>query len=336
MYERQGQGVPRRKKDPMIEKVLLEMVAPETAGDPMSKQKWVRSSLRALSARLRHAGHDASAPTVRRLLKKHDYSLRVNAKEKEASAQHPDRDTQFRYIETQKQTFLASGDPIISVDTKKKELIGNFKNAGQAWWQEADAVNVHDFLSDALGRGTPYGIFDVQRNEGAVYVGDVGGYPRVCGGSDRPLVARPRATAYPEATRLLILADAGGSNGCRPRLWKAQVQSHLSDALGLSVTVCHYPTGCSKWNPIEHRLFSQISINWAGKPLRTLETMLGLIRGTTTQTGLKVSAHLLEGIFETGKKVSDAVMKTLNMTRHAICPQWNYTMRPRLGHTPAP
>jgi hypothetical protein len=134
----------------------------------------------------------------------------------------------------------------------------------------------------------------------------------------------------------LIVADAGGSNGCRPRLWKAQLQSQLSDALHLSVTVCHYPTGCSKWNPIEHRLFSQISSNWAGKPLRTWETMLGLIRSTTTQTGLKVSAHLLDGIFEKGKKVSEAVTKTLNITRHAICPQWNYTMHPRLAQAPAP
>jgi Rhodopirellula transposase DDE domain len=320
----------------MMEEVLLAMVEPETAGDPMSEQKWVRSSLRSLRTRLHHAGHPASAPTVSRLLKKHDYSLRVNAKEKEASAQHPDRDTQFRYIETQQQTFRASGDPIISVDTKKKELIGNFKNAGQAWCQEADAVNVHDFLSDALGRGTPYGIFDVQRNAGAIYVGTSADTPEFAVDAIARWWHEHGQAGYPAATRLLILADAGGSNGCRPHLWKAQVQSHLSDALRLRVTVCHYPTGCSKWHPIEHRLFSQISINWAGKPLRTWETMLGLIRGTTTRTGLTVSAHLLEGIFETGKKVSDTVMKTLNMTRHALCPQWNYTMHPRLGTPPAP
>lgn len=320
----------------MMEEVLLAMVEPETAGDPMSKQKWVRSSLRSLSQRLCRAGHDASAPTISRLLKKHDYSLRVNAKEKEASAQHPDRDTQFRYIATQKQTFIAAGNPIISVDTKKKELIGNFKNAGQAWCQEAEAVNVHDFLSDAVGRGTPYGILDVPRNEGAVYVGTSADTPEFAVEAIARWWHDHGHTTYPEATDMLILADAGGSNGCRPRLWKARVQSHLSDALGLSVTVCHYPTGCSKWNPIEHRLFSQISINWAGKPLRTFETMLGFIRGTTTQPGLTVSAHLLEGVFETGKKVSDAVTKTLNITRHAICPQWNYTMHPRLGQTLAP
>lgn len=320
----------------MIEQVLLDMVAPETAGDPMSEQKWVRRSLRSLSADLSQVGHDASAPTVSRLLKKHDYSLRVNAKEKESSSQHPDRDAQFRYIETQKQSFAASGDPYISVDTKKKELIGNFKNAGQVWCQEAEVVNVHDFLSDALGRVSPYGIFDIERNEGVVYAGKSADTPEFAVAAISRWWQAYGQAAYPEATRLLILADAGGSNGCRPRLWKEQVQSQLSDALGLSVTVCHYPTGCSKWNPIEHRLFSQISINWAGKPLRTFETMLGLIRGTTTQSGLKVLAHTLEGVFEKGKKVTDAVMKTLNMTHHETCPQWNYTIHPRLGNTSGP
>lgn len=320
----------------MIEKVLLDMVEPETAGNPMSEQKWVRRSLRSLSACLSQAGHNASAPTVSRLLKKHDYSLRVNAKEKESRSQHPERDTQFRYIETQKQSFAASGDPYISVDTKKKELIGNFKNAGRAWCLEAEAVNVHDFLSDALGRVSPYGIFDIERNEGVVYVGKSADTPEFAVEAISRWWQEYGQAVYPEATRLLILADAGGSNGCRPRLWKERLQSQLSDALGLSVTVCHYPTGCSKWNPIEHRLFSQISINWAGKPLRTFETMLGLIRGTTTKTGLMVLAHMLEGVFEKGKKVTDAVMKTLNITRHETCPQWNYTIHPRLGNTSAP
>jgi DDE family transposase len=309
------------------------MVAPETAGDPMSEQKWVRRSLRALSEELGQAGHDASAPTVSRLLKKHDYSLRVNAKAKESSSQHPERDTQCRSMETQQQSCAASGDPYISGDTKKKALIGNFKNAGQAWCQEAEAVNVHDFLSDALGRVSPYGIFDMKRNEGVVYVGKAADTPEFAVEAITRWWQEYGQAAYPEATRLLILADAGGSNGCRPRLWKEQLQSQLSDALGLSVTVCPYPTGCSKWHPIEHRLLSQMSINWAGKPLRTFETMLGLIRGTTTQSGLKVVAHMLEGVFEKGKKVTDAVMKTLNMTRHETCPQWNYTIHPRLGHT---
>jgi Rhodopirellula transposase DDE domain len=314
---------------------LLDLVEPETAGDPMGEQKWLRSSLRALRDRLAHAGHQASAPTVRRLLKKHDYALRVNAKQKEAGAQHPERDAQFRYIASQKQTFLAAGEPIISVDTKHKELIGDFKNAGQAWRREAEVVNVHDFLSEALGRGVPYGIYDVQRNEGAVYVGQSADTAEFAVHAIGRWWNEHGHTAYPTATQLLILADAGGSNGCRPRLWKEQVQSQLSDTLGLTITVCHYPTGCSKWNPIEHRLFSHISIHWAGQPLRSFETMLGLIRGTSTQTGLVVSAHLLDGVFEKGKKVTEAVWKTLTLTRHAICPQWNYTFRPRLGQAPA-
>jgi hypothetical protein len=316
--------------------VLLDMVEPETAGDPMGEQKWLRSSLRSLSDRLSHAGHKASAPTVSRLLKKHDSALRVNAKKQEAGSQHPERDAQFRYIERQKQAFMAAGEPIISVDTKNKELIGNFKNAGQAWSQEAAAVNVHDFLSEALGRSVPYGIYDVQRHDGVVYVGHSADTAEFAVQAIERWWQDYGHPAYPKATALLILADAGGSNGCRPRLWKEQLQSHLSDTLGLAITVCHYPTGCSKWNPIEHRLFSQISIHWAGQPLRTFETMLSLIRGTSTRTGLKVSAHLLEGVFETGKKVTEAVMKTLNLTRHAICPKWNYTIRPRLGQAPAP
>jgi len=313
---------------------LLDLVEPETAGAPTSEQKWLRSSLRSLSERLLQAGHKASAPTVSRLLKKHDSALRVNAKKKEAGSQHPERDAQFRHIESQRQAFMAAGEPIISVDTKNKELIGNFKNAGQAWRQEAEAVNVHDFLSEALGRAVPYGIYDMQRNKGVVYLGQSADTAEFAAGAIGRWWHEHGRHAYPKATKLLILADAGGSNGCRPRLWKEQVQSQLSDVLGLTITVCHYPTGCSKWNPIEHRLFSQISIHWAGEPLRSFETMLRLIRGTRTRKGLTVSAHLLEGVFQKGKKVTDAVMQTLNMTRHTICPQWNYTFHPREGLVP--
>lgn len=319
-----------------MEAVLLEMVEPETAGNPMSEQKWVRSSLRSLSGRLAQAGHAVSAPTISRILKAHDYSLRVNAKEKDPRSQHRDRDRQFRYIETQVAAFRARGAPIISVDTKKKELIGNFKNAGRSWSQEAQAVHVHDFLSDAVGRASPYGLYDIQRNEGVVYVGTSADTPEFAVEAIARWWSDHGHGWYGARTELLILADAGGSNGSRPRLWKEQLQSQVSDVLGLRITVCHYPTGCSKWNPIEHRLFSQISRNWAGQPLRTFDTMLGWIRGTTTRTGLRVSAHLLEGLFETGKKVTDAVMKTLNLTHHAICPQWNYTINPRPDDGPAP
>jgi Rhodopirellula transposase DDE domain len=321
----------RKKNDPVLETDLLAMVTPETAGDPMRPRKWVRSSLRQLRQRLADVGHAVSAPTVSRLLQQHDYALRVNAKEKEAGSQHPDRDMQFQYIEAQKQAFAGAGQPIISVDTKKKELIGDFKNAGQVWCQQSIEVNVHDFPSDALARAVPYGIYDPRRNHGAVYVGTSADTPEFAVTAIAQWWEQIGRVVYPQATQLLILGDAGGSNGYRPRLWKAQLQSQLSDGLGLRVTVCHYPTGCSKWNPIEHRLFSQISLNWAGQPLRTLETMLGYLHDTTTTTGLQVTATLLEGIYQTGKKVTDAVMKTLEVAHHAICPQWNYTIRPRVG-----
>jgi len=305
-------------------------VTPETAGDPMTTRTWVRRRWRRLRPRLAHRGHAVSAPTVSRLLQKHDDARRVHAKEKEAKSQHPDRDTQFQSIEAQKAAGAAAGGAIISVDTKKKALIGNFKNAGQAWCQQPEEVNGHDFLTDALGRAVPYGIYDPRRHEGAVYVGASADTPEFAVTAIAQWWEERGRVAYPHATQLLILADAGGSHGYRPRLWKAQLQSQLSDRLGLTVTVCHDPTGGSKWNPIEHRLFSQISLNWAGKPWRTFDTRLGYLRDTTTTTGLQVTAQLLEGLYQTGKKVADAVMKTLNMEQHAVCPHGNYTMRPRV------
>ena len=308
----------------------LEMVTPETAGDPMGARKWVRSSWRQLRQRLAHTGHAVSAPTVSRLLKKHDDARRVNAKEKEARSQHPDRDTQFLYIEAQKQAFTAAGCPIISVDTKKKELLGDFKNAGQVWCQQSITVNVHDFPGDALGRAVPDGIYDLQRNEGAVYVGTSADTPEFAVTAMTRWWAQRGCLASPAAPQLLILADAGGSHGCRPRLWKAALQSQLSDRLGLPVTVCHDPTGCAKWNPIEHRLFSPISLTWAGQPWRTVEIMLGYLRATTTTTGLRVTASLLEGGYQTGTRIADAVMKTLQVDQHVVCPQWNDTIRPRV------
>ncbi len=304
---------------------------PETAGDPMSEQKWVRSSLRHLSERLEQVGHRVSPPTVGRLLRKLGYALRVNVNKQEASAAHPDREQQFTYLETQKQVFQAAGWPMISVDTKKKELIGNFKNAGQAWCQEADAVNVHDFPHDALVRAVPYGIYDVCSNRGSVYVGTSADTPEFAVSALARWWSDVGRQRFPHATQLLILADAGGSNGCRSRSFKLHLQEQLSDRYGLTVTVGHYPTGCSKWNPIEHRLFSQISLNWAGKPLRNLQTLLNYIRGTATSTGLTVQAAVLEGTFEKGQKVSDAQMQQLNIEHHIVCSQWNYTIRPHLA-----
>lgn len=309
------------------------MVAPETAGDPSGAQKWLRSSLRKLSRRLEEAGHRASAPTVGRLLRKLGYSLKANAKEKEGDA-HPDRDEQFQHIEGQIETFRADGQPIISVDTKKKELIGDFKNAGRAWCQEAERVSTHDFRSDALGRAAPYGIYNMIDNRGCVYVGNSADTPQFAVDAIALWWQQEGGKSFPEASHLLVLADAGGSNSYRSRVWKHQIQEQLCDPFGLTVTVCHYPRGCSKWNPIEHRLFNHISLNWAGKPLRTFGTMLAYIRGTTTTKGLSVQAFLLEGVYETGQSVSDAEMEQLNLERHEVCPNWNYTIRPRSDTAP--
>ncbi|MGI0014741.1 MAG: ISAzo13 family transposase [Nitrososphaera sp.] len=306
------------------------MVAQETAGDPMSDQKWIRSSLRRLGERLEKIGHQISPPTVGRLLKKLDFSLKVNFKKNESGQDHPARDAQFNFIAEHKSAFEAAGLPIISVDTKKKELIGDFKNAGQTWCQNPEIVNVHDFPHDAIGRSVPYGIYDLTNNRGYVYVGASADTPEFAVNVIARWWQQEGHATYPNAEEILILADAGGSNGCRPRVWKQQIQEQLCDRLGLHVTVCHYPTGCSKYNPIEHRLFSQISINWAGKPLRTFETMLGYIRHTVTTTGLRVKAFLFDGLYEIGKRVSDAEMKTLNLEHHPVCSNWNYTIRPRL------
>ena len=292
----------------------------------MSERKWRRSSLRHLSERLDGA---LSHTTVGRLLHEMDYSLKVNVK-RLAGEPHPDREQQFAYIEQQKQSFRQAGWPMISVDTKKKELIGNFKNAGRRWCQTADAVNDHDFAQEALGKACPYGIYDLIHNQGYVYVGQSADTPQFAVEMIADWWRTTGCVAFPNAPRLLILCDAGGSNGYRPRLWKQQLQELLADQLGLEVTVCHYPTGASKWNPIEHRLFGPISLNWAGQPLRTFETMLAFIRGTVTETGLKVEAFLIEKLYQTGLKVADKVMKSLNIERHAICPNWNYTIRPRM------
>jgi hypothetical protein len=308
---------------------LQALVEPVTAGDPMSAQQWVRASLRSLSRRLGEAGHQASPPTVRRLLDDRGYRLHANTKQLESGGGHPDRDQQFSYITQQRQAFGAAGLPQISVDTKKKELIGQFKNAGRVWNQSAEAVNAHDFRQDALGRAVPYGIYDLTHNRGTVYVGQSADTPRFAVAMLARWWADEGQAAFPTATKLLILADGGGSNSARSRVWKQQLQHQLCDRYGLAVTVCHYPTGCSKWNPIEHRLFGPISTTWAGQPLATWDTLLRYLRGTTTQTGLTVRAARHDGTYQTGERVSDADMATLNLERHTVCPTWNYTVRPR-------
>jgi hypothetical protein len=315
---------------------LQALVEPLTAGDPMSEQKWVRASLRQLSRRLAAAGHAASPPTVRRLLARQGYRLHANTKQLEAGAAHPDRDRQFQYITAQRQAFGTAGAPQISVDTKKKELIGRFKNAGRVWGPTATVVNAHDFRQDALGRAVPYGIYDLTRNRGSVYVGQSADTPRFAVDLLARWWADEGQAAFPAARELLILADGGGSNSARSRVWKRQLPEQLCDRYGLSVTVCHYPPGCSKWNPIEHRLFGPISQHWAGQPLVSWEALLGLLQSTTTQTGLTVRATLHEGVYRTGEHVADADMAALHLTRHAVCPAWNYTLRPRAAHAPDP
>lgn len=294
----------------------------------MSEQKWQRSSLRHLSGELTEQDHPVSHTTVGRLLVKLNYSLKANLK-RCAGTTHPDRNRQFEYIEAQKKAFLEAGLPVISVDTKKKELIGNFKNAGRSWCQEAEAVNDHDFDQDALGKAVPYGIYDLNHNLGYVYVGNSADTPQFAVDAIALWWQTEGQALFPGKHKLLILADAGGSNGCRPRLWKQQIQEQLADCLGLEVVVCHYPTGASKWNPVEHRLFGPISLNWAGKPLRTFETMLACIRGTVSEAGLRVKAFLVDRIYQKGIKVSKAVMQALNIQLAEVCPRWNYTIRPR-------
>ena len=305
------------------------MVDNETAGDPESDQIWQRSSLRHLSKELTQNGHPVSHTTVERLLKKLKYSMKANVK-RLAGAEHPDRNTQFEYIERLRKDYIVAGRPVISVDTKKKELIGNFKNAGRGWCQKAEAVNDHDFDQDALGKAVPYGIYDLAHNLGYVYVGKSADTPEFA----VTMIARWWQTEghqlYPGQTHLLILADAGGSNGCRPHLWKQQIQEQLADQLGLEVTVCHYPTGTSKWNPVEHRLFGPISINWASEPLRTFEIMLALIRGTENEKGLQVKAFLVEQVFEKGIKVAEEIFQAIHIQPHETCPRWNYTIYPNL------
>lgn len=313
---------------------LRALVEPVTAGDPMSGQKWVRASLRHLSRHLGEAGHPASPPTVRRLLDDQGYRLHANTKQLEAGAAHPERDTQFRYIAERRQAFGAASRPQISVDAKKKELIGSFKNAGRVWSQAAEAVNAHDFRQGALGRAVPYGIYDPSHNRGTVYVGQAADTPRFAVDTIARWWVDEGRAAFPDARELLILADGGGSNSAHSRVWKRHLQEQLCDRYGLAVTVCHYPPGCSKWNPIEHRLFGPISLNWAGHPLATWDTLLGYLRGTTTETGLTVRAALHAGMYKTGERVPDAEMATLNLERHAVCPTWNYTLRPRSTAVP--
>jgi hypothetical protein len=308
---------------------LLTIVEPETAGDPMSSQKWLNCRLRDIQSRREVQTHGVSLPVISRVLKENDYRLQANVKQQEGAA-HPDRDRQFDYIHEQRVEHQAQQQPTLSVDTKKKELVGNFKNAGQIWGKTPERVNVHDFPSEALGRAVPYGLYDRQHNCGTVYVGQSADTPAFAVDNIAAWCRTELPERFPGATRLLIEADGGGSNGYRSRVWKRDLQDKVADVFGLTITVCHYPTGTSKWNPIEHRLFSEISKNWAGCPLRSFDEVLHYIRDTKTDTGLTVQAHLVTQTYEKGVKVSDQEMDQLRLEPHAVCPNWNYTIYPRL------
>lgn len=283
--QRRSGGVAKRlKKEPALKSCLLALVEPHTAGDPMGDSKWLNCRLRDIQRRLTDQGHGVSCPVISRLLKAEGYRLRQNVKQCEETT-HPEREQQFAYLQQQRAQHQAAGQPTLSVNTKKKELIGNVKNAGRIWCRTAQRVNIHDFLSQGQGRAVPYGIYDLRHNRGTVFVGQSADTPTFAVDNVRRWCQQELPTRFPDATHLFIEADGGGSNGSRSRVWKQQLQDQIADGFGLIVTVCHYPPSTSKWNPIEHRLFSEISKTWAGCPLRSFDLMLHYIQQTTTQTG---------------------------------------------------
>jgi hypothetical protein len=317
------------ESSPGVKRALARIVEERTAGDPMSHLKWTNKSTRTMAEQLAKTSHAVSHVTVARCLHDMGYSLQANVKTVEG-AQHADRDEQFRYINRQVSKFMRARDPVVSVDTKKKELVGAFENQGRRWKPHGhpDAVNVHDFPSMAEGKAIPYGTYDVGRDEALVNVGITHETAEFAVASIRRWWQMLGRRAYPQATRLLICADAGGSNGNRLRAWKVHLQK-LSDQLTLPITVCHYPPGTSKWNKIEHRLFSFVSMNWKGRPWVSYETVVNLIGSTATRSGLKVKAVLDQRQYQTGQKVADREMQALQLKRHTFHGDWNYTLQPR-------
>lgn len=324
-------GAGRKKiesNDPNLLTMLDCLIEPETLGDPESPLRWICKSTRTLAAQLTKQKHPISHVKVAQLLHEQNYSLQGNFKTEEGE-DHPDRDAQFRYINKKVKKALATGTPVISVDTKKKELIGNYANGGQQWLpsKKPTQVNGHDFPNPAEPRAYPYGIYDLGRNTGFVNVGtdhDTGAFAVA---SIRGWWRSEGQRLYPKAINILITADGGGSNGSRLRLWKLELQK-FSDETGLSLSVCHFPPGTSKWNKVEHRLFSFISSNWRGEPLRDYETIVTLVSRTTTTKGLKVICRLDRRKYPTGRKVSDDEMKTVNVERSKFHGDWNYIIRP--------
>ena len=328
---RKGAGRPAvEEADPGLVPALDALVDPESRGDPESPLRWTTKSTSHLAGELATRGHAVTAVTVARLLKQAGYSLQGNAKTVEGK-QHPDRDAQFRYINAQVAAFQSAGDPVISVDTKKKELVGNFANGG-AEWEPAGTprkVNVHDFADKDLGKAVPYGVYDVTASTGWVNVGTGADTGQFAVESIRRWWSTVGKPCYPHARRLLITADSGGSNGSHLRLWKTEL-ARLAAEAGLEISVLHLPPGTSKWNRIEHRLFSHISMNWRGRPLESREVIIETISAVTTRTGLKVRAVLDTGIYPRGIRIPDKEMKAFearHLHRHQFHGDWNYTIR---------
>lgn len=311
---------------PGLLEALDELVHPETRGNPMSLLRWTSKSTARLARDLVRQGFEISDDTVGRILKRLGYSLQSPAKVKEGAA-HPDRDGQFRYLHGQAQDFVAAGQPVISVDTKKKELVGEFDNGGVEWQPQGEPtrVNVHDFVDPELGRAIPYGVYDETNNEGWVSVGDTADTSEFAVNSIRSWWNQMGRARFPDATRLLITADGGGSNGHRVRAWKTEL-ARLAAETGLHITVCHYPPGTSKWNRIEHRMFSFITMNWRGRPLTSYRTIIELISATTTETGLRIRAERDTEYYAKGVKITDAELAALPLTRHDWHGDWNYTL----------
>ena len=334
---RPGGGRKRAEdRDEHLIAAFESLIDPVTRGDPMSPLRWTSKSIRALTGALRDRGHTVSDIVTRRLLRERGYSLQANAKTTEGD-QHLDRDAQFAYLNDQATDHLATGDPVISVDTKKKELVGAYKNNGREWQPkgEPEQVKVHDFIDTELGKANPYGVYDVGTNTGWVSVGTDHDTAAFAVNTIATWWQQVGKTLHPNATRLMISADGGGSNGYRTRQWKTEL-AEFANATGLTVTVCHLPPGTSKWNKIEHRLFSHISMNWRGRPLTSHEVIVETIAATTTSTGLTVRAELDRATYPTGVKIPDAEMKALEnqriLTRHDFHGEWNYTLNPKPRH----
>ena len=321
-----GGDIKAEIKQPGLLEALDELVNPDTRGNPMSLLRWTSKSTAKLAAELVRQGFSITDDTVGRILKSIGYSLQAPAKQKEG-ASHPDRDAQFVYLNEQATSFVETGQPVISVDTKKKELVGEFSNKGREYQPtgEPERVNVHDFVDKELGRAVPYGIYDLINDEGWVSVGDSADTSTFAVEAIRRWWNEMGRARFPEATRLLVTADGGGSNGHRVRLWKLEL-AKLARETGLDITVCHYPPGTSKWNRIEHKMWSFISMNWRGRPLTSYRTIIELISATTTATGLTIRAEADTNRYETGVKVSDEELATVPLTRHDFHGDWNYTI----------